>query len=63
MDYEKFWWISWVGDKNKPNEFSCVTRTYDPDADLAYRCDPKRKLFSLAEVCALPSVVLVYLVI
>ena len=29
----------------------------DPDAFLAYQWDTKRKLFSLAEVCAPPSAV------
>ena len=28
-----------------------------PDADPAYQCDTKRKLFSAAEVCALTSAV------
>ena len=32
-----------------------------PDSDPAHRCDTKRKLFSLAEVCAPPSAVLVFL--
>ena len=30
-----------------------------PDTDSAYQWDRKRKLFSLAEICALPSAVLV----
>ena len=30
-----------------------------PDADPAYKFDTKCKLFSLAEVCALPSAVLI----
>ena len=32
----------------------------DPDPDLAYQWDTKVKLFSLAEVCTLPSAVLVH---
>ena len=34
-----------------------------PDADLAYQWDTKNKLFSLAEVFALPSAILVVFVI
>ena len=34
-----------------------------PDPDPAYQWDTKRKLFSLAEVCALPSDVLVTAII
>ena len=55
----KFSCIRWVDDKNKPIRFWCVTRMIGPDADLAYQCDTKRKLFSLVEVHALPSVILV----
>jgi len=39
------------------------TRRFDfgsgPDGDPAYQWDSKRKLLSLAEVCALPSAVLI----
>ena len=42
-----------------------ITSQFDfgsgPDPDLAYKWDTKRKLFSLAEACALPSAVLVFL--
>ena len=58
-DYDKSWWMRWVGDKNKTIRFCCVTRTNGPDADLAYQWDTKRKLLSLAEVCTLLSFVLV----
>ena len=46
--------------------FSSVTRTSrldfgsGPDSDLAYRWDAKRKLFSLAQVCALPIAIQVH---
>ena len=46
----------------------CVTRTsrfdfgYGQNADLAYLWDTKHKLFHLAEVCALDSVVPVVVV-
>ena len=59
MDYDKTWWMSCLGDENKPIRFWCVTRTNGPDADPADQRDTKSKLFSLAEVCALPSAVLV----
>ena len=53
----------WI--RTKLDGHGCMTRTNrfdfgeDPDPDLAYQWDTKCKLFSLAEVCALPSAVLV----
>ena len=51
MGYDKTRWMSWLGDNNKPSS--------GPDPDLAHQWDTKRKLFSLVEVCPLPSAVLV----
>ena len=52
MDYDKIWWMSWLDDKTKSIVF-CFR-----SADPAYQWDTKRKPFSLAEICALPSVIL-----
>jgi len=58
---DKTWWMSWVGDKNKPITFWCVTRTNSPDAYPANQWDTKHKLFSLAGLCArLISILVVF---
>ena len=49
------WLISWVGDNNKPIRF-CLTSGCRSGLSV----DAKRKLFSLMEVCALPSAVLIW---
>ena len=62
MDSGKIWWIC----KSENWLIGCVKNTnrldFDeyPDPDPAYQWDTKRKLFSLAEVSALPSAVLCY---
>ena len=58
-DSDETQWMSQFGDENKLIRFWCVTKMNGPDVDPAYQCDTKRKLFSLAEVCALPSAILV----
>ena len=58
MGYYKTWWMSWVGDENKPIRFWLRSGfKYGPSVDT------KRKLFSLAEVCPLPYAVLVLITV
>ena len=57
MNYDADWWMSWVRDENK------LIRSWllGPDADPTYWWDTNRKLFSLTELCALLSAILVVL--
>jgi len=54
MDYDKTWWMSWVGDKNKPIRFGL--RSGCRSSNL---WETKRKLFILAVVRARLHVVLI----
>ena len=54
MDSDETWWVSWLGDKNKPIKFQ-----FRSESRSCLSQDTTCKLISLAEVCALPSVLLV----
>ena len=51
MDSVEIWWRGLVCDKNH----SRLDLGSAPDTDPAYHWNTKRKLFSLAEMCSLPS--------